>query len=131
MASQSAVPMGASPADVAASRVAKEATKLTPLNAPTQRPDGLRIDEHFDVGVGVVDEDDLRVRRSHGLDRDAVVLLLVDELDAVADAGGGVTEIGAVVQQHWAIADEVAGRPQRTRQLAGRPNEHLILRGKD
>jgi len=39
MASQSAVPMGASPADVAASRVAKEAIKLTPLNAPTQRPD--------------------------------------------------------------------------------------------
>lgn len=39
MASQSAVPMGASPADVAAGRVAKQATKLTPLGAPTQRPD--------------------------------------------------------------------------------------------
>jgi len=38
MASQSAVPMGASPAEVAAANIAKRATKPTSLSAPTQRP---------------------------------------------------------------------------------------------
>jgi hypothetical protein len=39
MASQSAVPMGASPSDVSASRAAKQSAKLTSIGAPTQRPD--------------------------------------------------------------------------------------------
>lgn len=39
LASQSAVPMGASPAEVSVGRLAKQLTPLTSLTAPTQRPD--------------------------------------------------------------------------------------------
>lgn len=39
LASQSAVPMGPSPAEVSAGKVAKGFRKLTPIGAPTQRPD--------------------------------------------------------------------------------------------
>jgi hypothetical protein len=39
MASQSAVPMGKSPTEVLANRAARQSTPLTPIAAPTQRPD--------------------------------------------------------------------------------------------
>ena len=50
---------------------------------PFQRPGGLGIDVHRDVGKRHVDEQHLRIGRGHCFDRDAIVLLLVDEFDAV------------------------------------------------
>jgi hypothetical protein len=75
---------------------------------------GPRVDEHFDVGERHVDEDNLREGRRDRLYRDPVILLLVNQFDAVADAGAGVLDkVRAVVQQHRAVADEVTGRPKR------------------
>ncbi|OBQ43543.1 MAG: hypothetical protein AN484_12040, partial [Aphanizomenon flos-aquae WA102] len=48
---------------------------------PLQQPRRARVDEDVNVRVRHVDEHDLREGRGHGLDRDAVVLLLVDQLD--------------------------------------------------
>jgi len=39
LASQSVVPMGPSPAEVSAGRVARQSQRLTPIGAPTERPD--------------------------------------------------------------------------------------------
>ena len=74
-----------------------------------------RIDVHFNVGERHVDKDDLRVCRCDGLNRDTVILLLVNEFDAVADVRAGVAKIRAVIKQHWAIADKVAGWTHRAR----------------
>ncbi len=78
---------------------------------PFQQPCRLWIDGHCDVRKRIVDEHDLRVRAGHGLDRNAVVLLLVDQLNAVRDVGLRVTEIRRIVNQNRTIADKVAGRP--------------------
>jgi hypothetical protein len=67
-----------------------------------------RIDVHFNVGERHVDKQNLRVCRCDGLDRDAVILLLVNHFDAVADASAGVFDkVGAVIQQHWTVANKV------------------------
>jgi hypothetical protein len=57
---------------------------------PFQIARGPRVDVHFNVGECHVDEDDLRKGRRDRLYRNPVILLLVNEFDAVADAGAGL-----------------------------------------
>ena len=45
-----------------------------------------RVHVHLDVRVGHVDPHHLRIGAGDGLDRDAVVLLLVDQLEAERNA---------------------------------------------
>ena len=65
-----------------------------------QQARGARVQVDREVRVRVVDEHDLGIGRCHRLDRDAVVLLLVDQLDAVGHARAGVFEIRGVVNQN-------------------------------
>jgi hypothetical protein len=65
----------------------------------------------------------LRVCRCDGFDRDTVILLLVNHFDAVADASAGVFEIGAVIQQHWTVANKVTAWTQVVRE--SRPDGHV------
>jgi len=81
---------------------------------PLQRPRRHRVDVHINVGVVGVNPHHLRVRGRYGLDRNAVILLLVDDFDAVRDARGRVNKIGAVVHLNRTVADEVTRGAKRT-----------------
>ena len=85
------------------------------------------VNVHFDVWVGHVDPDDLRISAGHSFDGDAVVLLLVDDLYAKRDAVSRVAEIGAVVQQDRPVAYEVPGGAERPANKTGGLAKHLIL----
>ena len=69
---------------------------------------------HIDVGVVGVNPHHLRVGGRYGLDRNAVVLLLVDDFDAKRNAVGRVNKVGAVIQHNRTVADEVTRRAKRT-----------------
>ena len=97
---------------------------------PLQQPCGLWIDGHGDVGERIVDEHDLRVGAGHGLDCNAVVLLLVDQLDAVRHVGLRIAEVRRIVNQNRPIADKVAGWPKGAGDLVGRPVKNLVFRTK-
>ena len=94
---------------------------------PLQHLGGHRIDVHLDVGVRHVDPDHLWVGAGHSLYRDAVVLLLVENLDAKRDAVCRVFEVGRVIQQDGSVANKVAGRAKRAADKTRKPTEHLIL----
>ena len=93
---------------------------------PFQSPCRLRIDGHLDVGVLHVDPHDLWVRGCDCLDRNPVVLLLVDELDPIRHACRRVTVIRGVIQRNGAKTNEVAGWSKGLRDLTGWPSEHLV-----
>ena len=57
-----------------------------------------------------IGEYDLWVSRRYGLNRNAVVLLLIDKFNAVRHIGLRVAEVGRIIQQYRALAHEVAGR---------------------
>ena len=64
--------------------------------------------------------DHLRIGARDRLDRDAVVLLLIDDLDAVGDPAGRITEIGRIIKLNRAVAHEVARGAKRAMDLVGR-----------
>ena len=68
-----------------------------------------RVDEHLDVRVCLVDKDDLRECRRGSLYRDAVVLVLIDEIDTIRHTTRGAI-IGGIIKHHWTVAHEVASR---------------------
>ena len=96
-----------------------------------QKPRGPRVDVDINVWERHVDEHDLRIGRRHGLDRDAVVLLLIDQLDAVRHIGLRITEIRRVINQNRAHSRAIqthqrARRAQRGVDLIDWPITNLI-----
>ena len=81
------------------------------------------------VRVVGVNPQHLRKGAGHSLDGNAIVLLLVDNLDAVGDVRGRVNEVGSVVQQDRAVANEVARGAEGLTELVIGPRKHLLLGG--
>jgi hypothetical protein len=95
---------------------------------PLQCPSRHRVDRDGGVGVLHVDPHDLRIGARNRLDGNAVVLLLVDDLDAETHAGRGIAEVGRIIHSYRAIPNEVSGRPESPFGSTGRPCEYLVLR---
>ena len=98
---------------------------------PLQRPRRHGVDVHINVRVIGVNPYYLRVRGRYGLDGNAVILLLVDDFDAIRDARGRVNKVCAVIQLNRTAANEVTRGTKRLAQLTRRPSKHLVLRGED
>ena len=96
-----------------------------------QCPSRLGVDVDLNIGVGHVDPHHLRVRRGDGLDRNPVILGLVDHLDPVGHVGRGISEVGTVVNQDGTIRYQVTRRAKGAKDRVGRPCQHLILGGED
>ncbi len=87
-----------------------------------------RIQVHLDVGEGHVDPHHLWERAPRSLQRNPVVLVLVDEEDVIRQAAAGVLEVGAVIEQDGALTNEVASRAKRPVDRVGGPGKDLVLR---
>ena len=85
------------------------------------------VNRHGDVGKAHVHKADLRVGTGHRFDGNAVVLLLVDELDAKRHVGTRITKISSVIQHYRAQAYKVTGGTKGADVLTGRPGKYLIL----
>ena len=64
---------------------------------PFQKPCGLWVNGQGNVWERVVHKHDLRVRAGYRFDRNAVVLLLVNQLDAVGHIGLRIAEVRCII----------------------------------
>ena len=67
----------------------------------------------IDVRVIGVNPHDLWIGRRHSLDRNAVVLLLIDQLNTKRNTVGGVYEVCCVIHQNWALPNKVTRGAKR------------------
>ena len=86
---------------------------------------------HLNVGVAHVNPNHLRVCASDCFNRNTVVLLLIDNLDAVRDARRRVDEVCGVIQKYRTVANKITGRAECTAKDVRRPAKNLVLCRKD